>query len=483
MFRKLLRDLAVYGGTDVLLKAVGFITLPIYTRVFSPGEYGAWAVVVAAAGVFGAVVGLGGDSAYARYFFEAKTDEERQRVTSTWFLFLAGWSVGLTVLCLPLSGLLSRWVLDSGGDAALVVLALLAVPVGLMNAMCGQALRNQFRAQLFAALNVATTLLTVGLGLAAVLLLDMGVAGLLAGALAAATVMLPLRLYSVRGLLCRSFSPSLLRALLAYGVPLVPTTLAYWVFTSSDRIMLARLSTMEQVGLYAVANGATSVLAFANSALSQAWSPHAVLLYEREPERAPAVYGQVLVYLLAGFGVLTVGITAFAPELLRVLATPEFAGAAAAVGPLALGYMAYASTQVTSLGISLTKRTGYFALYSWAAALLNVALNLWAVPRWGMAGAAWATMVAYVFLTLAYVVTGQRLWAVVYERRKLAAVVSLTFAFTLGTRLLPPMGLAAGVALKALYCAVFGVLLLACVVAPREWHLLRARLRGSPAAT
>lgn len=479
MIRKLLKDVAVYGGADVLLKAVGFITLPIYTRIFPPEEYGVWAVVVAVAAVFGGVLGLGGDSAYARYFFEAKTERERQDVTSTWFLFLAGWSAALTALALPLSGPLSRWVLGPGGDPRLVVLALLAIPVALINGLCGQALRNQFRASLFAALNVATTLLTVGLGLAAVLVLHMGIAGLLAGALAAAVLMLPVRLYAIRRLLRGSFSTRLLRALLAYGVPLVPTTLAYWVFTSSDRVMLARLSTVEQAGLYAVANGATSVLAFAVSAVAQAWSPHSILAYEREPERAPALYGQVLTYLMAVFGVLAVGITAFAPEMLRVLTTPQFQGAAAAVGPLALGYMAYASTQVTALGISLTKRTGYFALYAWAAALVNVGLNLWAVPRWGMVGAAWSTTAAYLFLTVAYVVTGQRLWAVAYEVRQLARIVALTFAFTLGAGLLPPLGLLAAVGVKALYCLAFTALLLLLVAGPRERQVLRARV-GRP---
>ena len=32
--------------------------------------------------------------------------------------------------------------------------------------------------------------------------------------------------------------------------------------------------------------------------------------------------------------------------------------------------------QVTALGISLAKRTGYFAMYSWGAAVLNIGLNL-----------------------------------------------------------------------------------------------------------
>lgn len=479
-FKRIAKDIAVYGFADILLKAVSFLTLPIYTRVFAPEEYGLWSLVLAATGIFSAVLGLGGDSAYSRYYFEAKTDDERRELTSTWLLFLAGWSAAVTLLCVLGSGMLSRWILDNPEHGWLITLALLAVPVGLINSICGQVLRNQFRASSFAALNVVTTLLTIGLGLGAVLWLRMGIAGLLAGALAALVVMLPVRLYTIRDMLRPAFSGARLRNLLAYGVPLVPTSLAYWVFASSDRLMLAKLATMDQVGLYAVANSATSVLAFANSALGQAWSPHAVMAYEQEPERAPHLYGQVMTWLLAVFGLLTVGITAFAPEMLRLLTTPPFFAAASAVGPLALGYMAYASTQITASGISLTKRTGFFALYAWIAALLNIALNLWSIPRWGMIGAAWSTTAAYLFLTVAYLATSQRLWAVVYELRKVAAVVALTCAFTFGAALLPVLGLVAGVALKVAYCAVFAALLAVCAVGPNELRGLRGRL-GRPA--
>jgi O-antigen/teichoic acid export membrane protein len=482
-FGKLFRDIAVYGASDLLLKAIGFLTLPLYTRIFTPGEYGLWSVVAASVGVFSSVASLGGDSAYARYYFEAQSDDERATLTSTWLGFLAGWTVAATALVVPLAPWFAARALDAPQATTLVVLALVGVPLTLMNSTCSQVLRNQFRAGLFAALNVATTLLTVALGLAAVLLLEMGVAGLFAGAAAAAALVLPVRLYAVRHMLRPVFSLALLRRLLDYGVPLVPMSLAYWVFASSDRLLLARLSTMEQLGLFAVANSATSTLAFINSALGQAWSPHAYQAYQRDPEGARALYGQFMSYLLAALGLLCVGITSFAPELLRVLATPPFYGAAAAVGPLALGAVAYASTQVTAAGMSLTKRTRYFAVYAWAAAALNVGLNLWSIPRWGMLGAAWSTAAAYVFLTLAYLATSQRLWAVAYEVRRSVTVVLLTVAFTLGAGVLPALPLLPGIALKLGYCAGFCVMLVVLgAVDEREWAVVRQRLGRAPRA-
>jgi O-antigen/teichoic acid export membrane protein len=466
---QLLRHVVVYGAGDVLLKATAFVTLPIYTRLFTPADYGAWSYVMTTMAFAGSVLALGGESAYCRYYFEAETERERQDITSTWILFLAGWSIVAVALCLPSTSRLSEWSFGNTAQRHLFALALLAVPCALLNQICGQVLRNQFRASLFSALNALTTLLTVGLSLFAVVRLQWGIAGLLSGALLAAMVMLPIRLWTVRTMLRPVFSTSWLRRLLAYGLPLLPASVAYWVLGLSDRLILGKLASFEEVGFYAVASSLTAVLALASSAFGQAWSPHALQAYEQHPAAAPHFCGRVMTYLLAGFGLLSVGLAAFAPEALLVLSTPSFHPAALAVGPLALGVMASATTQITALGITLSRKTAYFAAYACIGAVLNVVLDLWLIPRWGMLAAAWSTTISYVVVTVACLATSQRLRAVAYEIRPALTAIVLTCAFTLAVALLPHLDLLTGCALKSLYCLTYvGLLYALRVVDPSD---------------
>lgn len=467
-FRDLFKDILIYGTGDIFLKATAFITLPVYTRIFTPEDYGIWSFVATAMALLGSVLILGGDSAYIRFFFEAKTFRDRQTITSTWFGFLALWSVSMTLLCLPFAWVFSCWSFGTGQYRALYLLGLLAAPVTLINTMCGHVLRNQFRARLFTILNILSTTMSVGLSILGALVLDLALVGVFGGALLAAFVMLPIRIWTARDLLCPIFSVQVLRNLLAFGLPLVPTSLAYWIFVSSDRIILGKLSTLDVVGLYSVAASAVGLLGLMNSALGLAWSPHAVRLYEEQPEAAPMLFGQVMTYVLTGFGLLCVGITAFADELLIILSTPEFYPAALAVGPLALGFIAYASTQITATGISLSKKTKYFAIYSWAAALLNVTLNVLFVPVWGMMAASWATAVSYVFLTLAYLITSQRLKPVAYEKRRALTVIVLTVFFTIAVPFLPKFSLIMNIIAKSAYFFVFLALILLLRVLDRR---------------
>jgi O-antigen/teichoic acid export membrane protein len=472
--RRLSRDFVVYGLGEIIVKAFSVISLPIYTRVFDPAEFGVLSYVGTLAGLLSAVVILGGDSAYARFFFEAKTREQRQLITSTWLGFLAAWSLAVCLLLLPLAGTAANLSFGDPSRTVLFATALLTTPVWLINRMCAQVLRNEFRATAFTALNIASTALLIGLSVVGVLVLNLGVLGVLLGTLAAELVMLPIRVWMARSMFSRRFSLPLLRQLLAFGVPIVPTSLAYWVFLTSDRLILARVSTLEQLGLYSIANSLVGLAAIVISAFGQAWSPHAVKLYEDDRAGAPAVYARVMTYVLAGFGWLAVGLTVFGPELLEVLTSPAYQPATAAIAPLAIAMVAMASTHITAGGISLMKRTQYLAIYAWVAAVINVLLNLVLDAPFGMLGAAWATAAAYVILTLLYLATSQRLWAIPFEIRRSGSLVVLIVVFALAATTLPSGFDPAVIAVKVVYSLAFVAVAFAVgALDRREIHVAR----------
>ena len=470
------RDVAVYGSGDLLLRVAALVTVPVYTRVFEPAEYGVLSFVWMTQVLLGAVLALGGDSAYARYFFEAKTHRERQVITSTLLAFLLVWSVAVVAVFLPFAGPLSRWAFDSHEYGDVLALALVLAPLMLMNTMLAQALRNEFRAKLVAALNVATALLGTALGLFAVFFLDWGLVGVVAGMVAGSALLLPARAWAARSLLAARFSMRVLRPLLKFGVGLVPAALAWWVVDLSDRLVLARLSTADELGFYSVAITLASALALVNAALGQAWTPHSVAVYEEQRVEAPAFFGRVMTYILVCFGALSVTLTAFSHEVVLLLSGARFAPAAAAVGPLALAILAYASLQVTASGISLMKKTHYLAAWAWVAALLNLGLNIALVPRWGMLASAWATLASYVVLTIGCLATSQRLWAVAYERTKSLTAIALTLVFTVLVPVLPmPEALIERLAVKLGYCLLYLALLVRLrVIDEREIVEIRA---------
>jgi O-antigen/teichoic acid export membrane protein len=109
-----------------------------------------------------------------------------------------------------------------------------------------------------------------------------------------------------------------------------------------------------------------------------------------------------------------------ADVLIRVLYSPAFAEAVAPLRWLLPGILV--STIGKNLGaeLLLRKMVGYLVWMAGVAAVVNLAGNLWLVPRMGIAGAALASTISYSLLSLMQTVVYFRVtgvpWATLVPR-------------------------------------------------------------------
>ncbi len=438
-FKKLFTDIAVYSSGSLLIKGMSIISAPIYTRIFDPSQYGAWSFINVIATFLTGILILGGDNAYTRFFFQCRSEEEKRTLSATWFSFLAAWSVVVLAVVLPFSGPLADWLLDTPGYRGALAVGFISSPLLMMNLILSQALRNRFRAKAFSALNVLTAALTLSLGVTFVLVFDLGVAGALLGAAAAALFMIPVRLWFIRDLLKWRFSLEFLKKLLAFGLPLVPMNVAFWLFSNADRLMLSRLATLEDVGLYSIAAAMAAVLMLLQTSVGQSWLPHAVKIYEEDRVQAAEVFKKTMVFLLAASGFVVTGFVALAQEVIFVLVPPAYYASFAAIPFLAGGFLFFTTAQVSSVGIMVKNKTVYIMLACWVVALINLGLNVLLIPRFGIAGAGTATGLSYVLFAASYAFISRRLWPVDYPSKTIAALLAV------------PVGAVTAIALVAFY--------------------------------
>lgn len=427
--RKFSRDVVVYASGDVATRALGFISVPIYTHVFLPAEYSLLAFVSTIATLAAGIAIIGGDTVLTRFWFEDESEVARRRLVTTWIGFLALSAVVVSLLISLFVPSFAAALLEDPSRDNLLWIVLATVPVANTSRMLAQILRNEFRPVPYALTSFAVGAIALSTGLLLVLRLDLGVAGILTGILVAESVVLFVRIALTQSTLIGSFDVALLRRLLRFGLPLVPVTMSFWVFTASDRIVLAKFGSFEELGYYSAALSLISVFALLSAAIGQAWVPRLFRLYERDKAHAAEVVGASITYYLFALGLAALGLSALAPELIDLITAPAYAPASQVVPLLALGAVAYGTTMLTSSGMTLTYRTGRLSTFSAGAAVCNVLLALLLVPRLGMAGAAIASLLGYTVLTCAYLVASQRVWRVNLEPRRLAAT-ALTLTLT-----------------------------------------------------
>jgi O-antigen/teichoic acid export membrane protein len=482
-FSTLAKQTLVYGISSAALQIVGMFTLPVFARVFSPDEYGTLEIATAALGALLVIADLGMISATQRSYFDyADSDRDpRARALATGLaaavLTAAVLSIGLMAFRAPIAG----WLLHDRAQTELVVLVAVALPLSILANFLRQVMRLRFMPWHYSASAVTSALLAGAVGIALVLAAGSGVDGVFIGVVVGNLVAVIMGLAITARYIGVRLSRRELRVMLAYGLPLIPAASAMWGLAFLDRVMLSRLANLNEVGQYAVGARLASALMLVVTAFGLAYSPFMLAMYAEDKEVEKAVRARTLTYVCIVLTALSLAFALFAREIITVIA-PDYTEAYEVVGILCVGVTVFGLSSVTMAGISLMRRTGYFALFSIVAVVVNVVLNLVLIPPLGGSGAALATACAYVALTGLYYHRAQALYPTAYRPGKTLAVLAL------GVALMPlgflPLGLGA-VAVKLLALAAFAAIVLFAILDRPEISEIRSlgRRFTRPAAT
>ena len=438
--KRLSGESLVYGLGQVSGRAVNLMLVPILTRVLLKQQFGVAELVNGYSASVLLVLVFGMDAALARFFYEQSDRAARVRMASSSFAFRLAGGVVAAALLAPLAGLLAAHVM--GGEVYTKYLRIGAVtlPFTLIVLWCNDLLRVTFQPWKFVALNLTQTALVGGLTLYFVLARELGVAGVLYGKWAGDSIAALLGIVLCRHHLRPQFDRAILSTMLRFGMPLVPLAFAYGIIGLMDRWSLQHFATLEEVGVYALALKFFAVVTLGVSAFQLAFMPFA---YARAKDAdAPLLYARVLgLYVaVAATGALIVGL--LAPLGIRLLATRDYAAAAAPAVWLGFAAAAQGAYYVAGLGVNLSRRNELLVWSALGAALFAALGNLLLVPRLGAEGAAMATFAGYAVSAVLTYAISQRVYPLPYRGARLAALFAAAVVMGVLTARLAPDGVA-----------------------------------------
>jgi O-antigen/teichoic acid export membrane protein len=256
-----------------------------------------------------------------------------------------------------------------------------------------------------------------------------------------------------------------LRRVAQYGLPLSLTVALTVVISTSDRFLIAWRLDEAAAGLYSVAvDFASQTLTMLLMVVYMAAFPLAVRAWEQGGRDAATRQMRSNASLLMALGVpAAIGLAVLAPGFARCFLGTEFRSTAARIMPLvALGsLLAGLKAYHFDAAFQFAHRTIHQVWIVLGAAVLNVALNWFAIPRYGINGAAGASVLAYAVSIVVTAAFGRRYFAVPFPPRTVAQVTIGGAA--MAAVLWPLRGHLAPVALAGqvvLGAAVYGAVLL-----------------------
>lgn len=475
ILRRFARGSLTYGLGGFLKRGLGFLLIPIYTNYLTPAEYGIVGVVLAIFSAFTVVFGLGLRGAVTRQYFEHADEPRRLRqyLGSVYTFFVLYGALGAGLLTVfgrqVLEGLLT-----SMPFAPFVPLSLWAAFFAASAGLILSLYRAREQAERYVAIEILSGLFLLAGVVAFVVLRDGGAVGQAYGLFwgSLATFIL------ASALLLRESRPgmdlAMVRSAVGFGAPLMVHLLAGWALLAADRLILARHVALADLGVYTLGYQLGMIVGAVASALNAAWTP---IFYDtaRNREDAAGLLGQLAsVNLSLSIGAALIVIL-FAPELVTLLGGDvEYRRAAGVIPIIALGYTLQGVYFVVVTPIFYAQRTVLLPPLTVAAAALNILLNLLLIPTLGIAGAAWATLVAFAVLAIGAGVVSRRQFVVDYEVSKLAglAVVLVLAALLAPTLAGFPAALEVGVKLLVIAAFVATAVLTGTASLRRLAHLI-----------
>lgn len=424
------KESVIYGLSTVLARLLNFLLLPFYTHLLLPGEYGVVSAAYAYIAFLNVLFQHGMEQAYMRFAADRSVDPARTFSTAFWSI--AGVSLALAAAIHLAAAPLARWGGLGEGAAGLVRCSAWILALDALSTAPFADLRLDHRAWAYAGVKSFNIALNLALNLLLLGPLHMGVAGVFWASLgASAATLVPLA--PVLALRLRpAFDRDLYPALLRFALPLVPAGLGAMAIQVIDRPILLALADEAAVGVYQANYRLGIFMMLIVSMFDQAWRPF--YLQRADAPGARELFGRVLTYFLAGSLWLVLALSLFIPDLVRfeifgrALIHPSYWPGLPIVPVVLAGYVLHGAYINFMASVSLAKRTGILVWVTFLGAAVKIAATLLWVPRWGMAGAAWATFAAYGATATSLFLAGRRIYPIPYETARLAKLAAVSAA-------------------------------------------------------
>jgi O-antigen/teichoic acid export membrane protein len=454
----LLKHSSIYGLGPGLARVAGFVMTPIYTAYLAPADYGVMELAFMTTSLIEMVVGMGVNHGVTRFYFESDVQSERNEVISSAFLGLGGIVAPIILALVACSGLISSYVLDSREYATYFTLAFLAMGIGILNNINMAYLRAEKKSLLVVLTSTGQLVVNLALNIIFMVYCDMGLAGIfwahLISTILAMAVVTPMVMHKVG----YSFSFDIVKGLIMFGLPMIPSNVASYIVIASDRFFIKEYVSIAEAGIYSLGyKFGTLVMNFATNPFNQIYGPRRLELFKKAD--SDEFFGRIFTYFVVFVVFVGLAVSLVSRDLVELMAEERYWEAWKIVPLITLAHILLSFFYHFHISIVIEKKTKYFAYINVTNGLLNLALNFLLIPPYGVWGAAWATTICYFFRSAACYYYGNKLRKIYLEWRRvgISSVVALAFYFLFGR--IDIGGSIVNIAVKSLICCAYPAVL------------------------
>jgi O-antigen/teichoic acid export membrane protein len=426
---------AIYAISSLVQKLPGLLLLPVYTNTHylpSRSAFGDYSLIFTFIAFMYFVYLYGMDSALLRYFFLGGKD--RKTVFSSILIMLCLTGLITTVILILFSSQLAVLLLKGEQYTVFIKIAALILFIDSIGNLPFILLRAEENAVKYTLFRILRFVLEFVLNIIFVVFLKKGVLGILYANLAATILNLLFMLPIIFKYLVAEFDFQLAKDMLLFGLPFLPNGIAYVTIETIDRFLVQEFLGKDAVGLYSPNYKFGTLLLMVVIAFRNAWQPF--FLRVSKEVNAKQIYTQVLTYFVIAGGFLLLFGTYFIEDILQIhyfnkiyLLGPSYWAGIPLIPIILLSYYFFGIYVVLTPGFYIRKKSGYMIIFTGSGAVVNILANILLLPRLNIWGAAFATLLSYLTLTLTIYIASNKIYPIKIEWERVIKMLVLILLF------------------------------------------------------
>ena len=400
-YKKLASNTVILGIGTFGSKLLVFLLMPLYTAWLTTAEFGAAEMITGIANFLIPIACVGISTGIFRFAAERQADQKKVFSSS---VALLGLGLGGFLLLSPLLFLIPYC-------RPYVWLVVLYVLFADLQAVCAQYLRAIDRTALFAGQGILNTALTIACNVLFLFVFDMGVEGYILAVIVGnllTTVFIVCRAKLWQVFSFANVDRKLMKHLLLFSLPMIPTTLCWLITDLSDRAMVTYFWGESVNGVYAAAYKIPTIVNLVAGIFLQAWQFSAVN-EEEDAQACSQFYSRVWEAFLSVIMIGSAGLILFSRFLTKLLLNVTFFDAWKFMPTLLCAVALETLVSFLASIYLVRKKSSHSFVTALVGAISNIALNLWLIPIIGALGAAIATLASYALVLVLRLVDAPRI--------------------------------------------------------------------------
>lgn len=387
------RAAIAYAICSIVQRCIGFINMPIFTRLMSTEEYGEMTVYSSWSGIFSIILTLNlayGSFSPAMIKFEKDRDKYISSVQGIWIVLCA------VLLCIyipfraPVNELLEMPTLF------VIFLVLETLASNSIQLWSGRRRFDYIYKPVVAmtlGMSVANTIVSIVLVLLSEQKGYARIVGHVVTYLSFGLIIFTLN--TLRGK--KLFNKKYWKYALGFNVPLLAYYLSQVIFNQSDRIMISHYCGKGKAAIYGVAYTLAMILTFVLNAINNSYVPW---FYKKIKEGKEEENTKIATGISILMALMIICVVIAAPEIILIMSGKQYSEAVWIVPPVAMSLLLlfYAQLFINVQFYYEQKKKLVYA--SIGAAVVNIVLNAILIPSVSYIAAGYTTLLSYIIFAV-----------------------------------------------------------------------------------